>query len=111
MSEYVEKEKVLLALCEYCDSHVVGCGGCPIKAAIDKTPVIETIYGYSIENLVKIAMILKENGYKPEHLDRFLIGFANGVELGYKTFLEEMKRQQEKIMREITGGANDETDC
>ena len=40
MIEYVKKDDILEHFCEYCDSHVVGCGECPIKAAIDEIPVI-----------------------------------------------------------------------
>lgn len=40
MSDYVKKDDILKHLCEYCDSHIVGCGECPIKAAIYNVPVI-----------------------------------------------------------------------
>lgn len=40
MIEYVKKDDILEHFCEYCDSHVVGCGECPIKMAIEEIPVV-----------------------------------------------------------------------
>ena len=40
MIEYVKKDDILEHFCEYCDSHVVGCNECPIKAAIAEIPVV-----------------------------------------------------------------------
>lgn len=40
MIEYVKKADILEHFCEYCDSHVVGCEECPIKAAIEEIPVV-----------------------------------------------------------------------
>ena len=39
MIEYVKKDDILEHFCEYCDSHIVGCGECPIKSAIEEIPV------------------------------------------------------------------------
>ena len=41
MIDYVKKDDILEHFCEYCDSHVVGCDECPIKAAIAEIPVVK----------------------------------------------------------------------
>lgn len=99
MSDYIDRQVTLDALCDNCDTVDAVCAHYPCKRylSIENLPSVQqTLFGYKIEHLAYIARVMEKEGVTAEYAVRTFDDMSRAVRM----IIEEAQQKAEEMLNE-----------